>query len=66
MTRATSITVTITAPDMDGVREGLVEYGLSRPRNNEAALWLYVQCLLVDDAAALDGVFLSMEREEKP
>jgi hypothetical protein len=65
VTRATSITITITAPDMGAVREWLAQHGPARPRKNNAALWLYVRCQL-ESAGEWDGVFLSMRGEEPP
>jgi hypothetical protein len=60
MSRATSITITITAPDMVAVRDWL-----ARPRKNDATLWLYIRCQL-ESAGEWDGVFLSMRAEEPP
>lgn len=55
MTRACTITLTVTAPSMGAVRDWLREQGAKPPRDPYAALFAYACCVLLSNSD-WDGV----------
>lgn len=59
MTRARTITLTVTAPAMGAVRDWLREQGATPPRDPRAALFAYARAVLVSNSD-WDGVPLAV------